>query len=274
MSSGIVSRGPRRGGISAGTDRRPAGVTARSPRRGWVPVHACRRRPQPQVDFRWVDVRRPDRACGRGRSRRTEGADRPIGGRADLSPRRIRSPPANVGAVGVPAGPQPDFGSGVLFVGGDTRGCVSLLTAGVEERPADGPLQVHRDRRISRAARQPRPASPRPAAGTGDRGRPAAGSGLRGSRVDEHDGNIEVVVGNWAGRPRRPPPGFDWAVRRRPPPPLADQYWRGRRSDEKSTTPRSQASASPQPSSASVYASSTPGTRRSNGPSVSVRSVP
>src|SRR5665647_2792616 len=57
------------------------------------------------------------------------------------------------------------------------------------------------------------------------------------------------------------------------PPPTGDQYWRGRRSDEKSTTPRSQASASPQPSSASAYASSTPGTRRSNGPSVRVRSV-
>jgi len=52
------------------------------------------------------------------------------------------------------------------------------------------------------------------------------------------------------------------------------QYRRARSSTEKSTQPRSQARVSPQPSHASAYASSTPGTRRSKGPSVSVISVP
>jgi len=67
------------------------------------------------------------RAGGRGRSRRPHDGDRPIGGRADVSPRRICSPPADVVAAGVPAGPQPDFDSIVLFVRGDTGETANLV---------------------------------------------------------------------------------------------------------------------------------------------------
>jgi len=122
--------------------------------------------------LRWRRVRAPRPRSRPGSLPATKwrgSTDRRSGG---CGPRRIWSPPADVVAADVSAGPHPHFDSIVLFVGGDTGD-----TGEVAQRP--GP---------------------------------------------------------------RPPP--------------ADQYGRGRRSEEKSTTPRSHARASPQPSSASAYASS------------------
>jgi hypothetical protein len=53
------------------------------------------------------------------RPRRPNGRNRPIGGRADWGPGRICSFPANVAAIGAPAGPQLGVDSGVLFARGD-----------------------------------------------------------------------------------------------------------------------------------------------------------
>lgn len=69
----------------------------------------------------------PGRECHsrhrKRRSRRPEGGDRSIGGRAGVSvvgPCRICSPPADVAASRASAGPSPDFDPVALFAGGDT----------------------------------------------------------------------------------------------------------------------------------------------------------
>jgi len=87
----------------------------------------------------------PGRECHsrhlRRRSRRPEGGDRSIGGRADVSvvgPRRICSPPADVAASRAPAGPSPDFDPVALFAGGDTGDVADPLppSPGVDGRQA------------------------------------------------------------------------------------------------------------------------------------------